>query len=178
MEDGRTHPSPPSFPPQPASPVPHPSSAAHPTRIQRASRRMATALAVGDAVLERGRLRSDRIATCMRSAPEHMLIRPSGLFVARACVCAGERTKDPQDLLCEQKVPKAHAPQGDAVQDRQGLAVRAGQAALRREAEGLWWPDQARLPEEGQDDQEGRAPPRVQRVQVQDAARHQALQAL
>ena len=38
---------------------------------------------------------------------------------------------------------------GDPVQGWQGLGVRAGQEALRLEADGLWWPDQARVPQEG-----------------------------
>merc|ERR1712146_176448 len=59
---------------------------------------------------------------------------------------------DSQDVLRAPHVPLAPNAQGDAVQGRQGVALRAGQAPLRRQAEGLRWSDQARLPQEGQDD--------------------------
>ena len=47
-----------------------------------------------------------------------------------------------------------------------------------RQAERLWWSDQARLPQEGQDYQEDRSPVGVQRVQAEEAASPEALQAL
>jgi hypothetical protein len=47
------------------------------------------------------------------------------------------------------------------------------QAALRPQAVGLWRPDQARVPQEGQDDQEDRAAPAVRRVQGHQHEAHQ-----
>ena len=50
---------------------------------------------------------------------------------------------------------EAHPSQGDAVQGRQGLIVRPRQAAIRQEAGWFRGTDQARLPQEGKDHQEG-----------------------
>merc|ERR1712227_773934 len=90
----------------------------------------------------------------------------------------GQRPQDPPHVLQGKAVPQAHSPQGHPVQDGQGLAFRSGKASLRQEAVRIRWSDQARLPQEGQDDQEGRPPARVHRLQVQDADGSQALQAL
>jgi len=71
----------------------------------------------------------------------------------------GERAKDASHLLQSAKVQKPPGLQGDAVQGRQGLARRAGEAAVRQQAGGLRRADQARLPQEGEDDQEDHAAP-------------------
>lgn len=46
-------------------------------------------------------------------------------------------------------MPQAHRSQGHAVQGGQGVWVRTGQEALRQEAAGLWWSDEARVSQEG-----------------------------
>ena len=70
------------------------------------------------------------------------------------------------------------ASQGDAVQGGQSLSSRSRQAALRSQTEGIWRSDQAHLQEEGQDDEEDRAPTRVRRLQAQGSSHHQKMQAL
>jgi hypothetical protein len=57
-------------------------------------------------------------------------------------------------------------------------SIVTGQAPLRQEAERFRWTDQARLPQEGQDDQEDHPQNGVPEVQVQEAVRHQEMQAL
>ena len=47
--------------------------------------------------------------------------------------------------------------QGDAIQVRQGVELRAGEASVRLEANGLRGTDQAGLSQEGQDDAQDRA---------------------
>ena len=47
--------------------------------------------------------------------------------------------------------------QGDAIQVRQGVELRPGEASVRLEANGLRGTDQARLSQEGQDDAQDRA---------------------
>ena len=54
--------------------------------------------------------------------------------------------------------------QGDAIQVRQGVELRAGEASVRLEANGFRWTDQARLSQEGQDDAQDRAPVGMQEV--------------
>lgn len=61
----------------------------------------------------------------------------------------GGRAQVPEHLLPSEGVPQAHPPQGDPVQDWEGLQVRAGEASLRSEAEWVRWSDQARVPQEG-----------------------------
>ncbi len=77
-----------------------------------------------------------------------------------------------------QDLPQTHTPQGHPVQEGQGLYLRARKASLRSQTIRLWWSDQARLPQEGEDDKEGRIKIGVHSVQIQDAAPDQALQAL
>lgn len=74
---------------------------------------------------------------------------------AHSCACggfasiSGGRAKVPEHLLPGERVPQAHPPQGDPVQDWEGFQVCAGQASLRPEAERVRWSDQARVPQEG-----------------------------
>jgi len=98
--------------------------------------------------------------------------------VSELTAALGQRPEDAADVLQGQGVPEAPAPQSDAVQDRQGLARRTGQATIRPKTVRIRWSDQARLPQEGEDDEEGRLAARVHVVQVQASARPQALQAL
>jgi len=53
----------------------------------------------------------------------------------------GGRAEVPEDLLPGKRVPQAHPPQGDPVQDGQGLALCTGEAPLRSEAERVRWSD-------------------------------------
>ncbi len=73
----------------------------------------------------------------------------------------------PEDYegILQGRVQISPGPQGDSVQGRQGLQLRPGQAAVRPQAVWIRWTDQAGLPQEGKDDQEGHGPPRVQEVQ-------------
>jgi hypothetical protein len=88
----------------------------------------------------------------------------------------GEHSQDPEDLLQGQGLPQAHPAQGHRVQGWQGahtsvsrprtirgplttkpgLALRARKETLRPQAVRIRWSDQARLPQEGQDNEEGR----------------------
>merc|ERR1711991_189459 len=68
--------------------------------------------------------------------------------------------------------------QGGAVQVGQVAPDGPGEAALRREAEGFRWSDEACLPQEGEDDEEDLAEAVVHEVQACEAVRDQALQAL
>lgn len=76
------------------------------------------------------------------------------------------------------QLQKAHAAQGSPVQEGQGVELLAGSSTLRPQTEGLRWPVQAYLQEEGQDHQEDCAQNGVHCVQDQEANRHQAMQAL
>ena len=69
-------------------------------------------------------------------------------------------------------------PQGDAVQEGQGLVGSSGKASLRPQAIRLWWSDQARLPQEGKDHEEGCPPSRMYRLQVQGTTAIEAMQAV
>ena len=88
--------------------------------------------------------------------------------------CLGAHSQDQEHLL--PAVQEAHAPQGVSVQEGQGLADCPGQAQIRRQAEGLRWTDQARLPQEGQDHEEGHAQARVHRLQAQKMQGHRQMQ--
>lgn len=90
----------------------------------------------------------------------------------------GQHSQDPKHLLQGPGVPQAHPAQGHPVQGWQGLALRTGKATLRPQAVGLWWSDQARLPQEGQDYQEGRLAIGVRQVQDQGSTGSEAMQAL
>ncbi len=123
----------------------------------------------------------------------------------------GERAEVSPHLLRRQ-MPQAYESQGHAVQEGQGVDLRSRyrispstvrhvlmyrSSSLRRETTGLRWPDEADLPEEGEDYEEDRecSPPLplsqlpliypppgaahgVHRVQASQAVAHQALQAL
>merc|ERR1712097_26936 len=96
----------------------------------------------------------------------------------RSQIKHGDRPQGEEDFLRSEGLQEAHHPQGDPVQDWQGLPVRTREAPLRPQAAGLRWSDQACVPQDGQDHQEDRAASGVCRVQVQIALRTQALQAL
>lgn len=59
-----------------------------------------------------------------------------------------------------------------------GLPIRSGKAPIRPQAVRLWWSDEARLPQEGQDNQEGRAEVRMHELQNEGPAGTEAVQAL
>lgn len=61
------------------------------------------------------------------------------LTPASVSLSPGERPQGAQDVLQEQQVPQAHGPPRDAVQGRQGVRLRAGQAPVRPQAEGAWF---------------------------------------
>lgn len=83
-----------------------------------------------------------------------------------------------QIRLQGQGLPQTHSPQGHPIQEGQGFSLRAGKASLRPQTIRLWWSDQARLPQEGKDNEEGCVKIGVHSVQVQDAITSEALQAL
>merc|ERR1711872_587101 len=87
-------------------------------------------------------------------------------------------SQNPPHLLRRGQMQKTYASQGDAVQEGQRLSSRSRQAALRSQAEGIRRSDQAHLQEEGQDDEEDRAPTGVHRLQAQGSSHHQEMQAL
>lgn len=112
---------------------------------------------------------------------------------------AGERPQDSPHLLQGQGLQKAHQPQGHAVQSRQstpppthtytttfdsdrscvtGISLRARKAPLRPQAVRVRRTDQTGVPQEGQDDEEGRAAVGMHAVQDQGAAGAEAVQAL
>ena len=62
--------------------------------------------------------------------------------------------------------------------DETGLALRPGEATIRPQAVRLRWSNKARLPQEGQDDQEDCAAVGVRCLQDQDAISTEAMQAL
>ena len=90
----------------------------------------------------------------------------------------GQHPKDTKHLLQGKGVPEAHPAQGHSVQGRQGLAVCSGKAPIRPQAVRLRWSDQACLPQEGQDYQEGCVEVGVRKVQDQGAVIAEAMQAL
>ena len=69
-------------------------------------------------------------------------------------------------------------PQGLPVQKGQGLHHRSGQEKIRLKAKGFRRPDQARLPQEGKDHQEGYAQARVQHLQDSQMQGHRPLQVI
>merc|ERR1711939_1148476 len=68
----------------------------------------------------------------------------------------GQRSQDSPHLLQGQDLQKAHPTQGHAIQGRKGLPIRARKASIRPQAIRLWWSNEARFPQEGKDNQEGR----------------------
>jgi len=108
----------------------------------------------------------------------------------------GQRSKDSPHLLQGQGLQEAHQPQGDAVQGwqgmeyrvqlrscallilLQGLALRTGKAQIRPQAVRLRWSDEACVPQEGKDYEEGCPAVRVHTMQDQGTAGAEALQAL
>jgi len=75
-------------------------------------------------------------------------------------------------------VQEAHQPQGQPVQEGQGVEEGARSSSLRSETEGIWRPVEADFPKEGQNNEEDRAASRVHRLQAPQAAGAQAVQAL
>ncbi|CAI5487391.1 unnamed protein product, partial [Closterium sp. Naga37s-1] len=88
-----------------------------------------------------------------------------------------ERAEDEEDVLRRQ-VQEAHHAQGHAVQEGQGQRLRARKAAVRPQAVGLWRADEARLPQEGEDDEEDRVEAAVPVVQAHAPNAHQGERAL
>ena len=94
--------------PHPPSPIPHPSSAAHPARIQRASRRMATALAVGDAVLECGRRAMAAIANRIAFEPSRAHADPGRVSSLHVPACVQVNVPKTRKTFCASKKCQKH----------------------------------------------------------------------
>ncbi|RZB95750.1 hypothetical protein D0Y65_019887 [Glycine soja] len=68
----------------------------------------------------------------MVTSSSSTLIRLIAQFLISIMVClfAGERSEDKEDLLQEQGVQEAHAPQGHPIQEGQGQHRRSGKTPL------------------------------------------------
>lgn len=107
---------------------------------------------------------------------------------------SGQRSQDQTHLLQGQGLPKAHSTQGHPIQGGQGtryrrrsgehwlidpgIALRTRKASLWSQTVRLWWSDQACVPQEGEDNKEGRVEIGVHKLQDKGTIGVEAMQAL
>jgi len=72
---------------------------------------------------------------------------------------------------------EAHSAQGHPVQGWQGFPLRPRKETLRPKAVRLWRSNQARFPQEGEDHEEDRPEIRMHRLQDEEPAGPEAMQA-
>jgi len=89
----------------------------------------------------------------------------------------GQRSQDSPHLLQGQDLQEAHPAQSHPVQGRQSLVIRPRKASIRPQAVRLRWSDEACVPQEGKDNQEGRVEIGVHIMQDEGTIIAQALQA-
>ena len=118
----------------------------------------------------------------------------------------GQRSEDPPHILQGQDLQEAHTTQSHTVQGRKGetenptlvysnpgrlptasrilgltsspgIVIRPGKAPIRSQAVRLRWSDEARVPQEGEDNQEGRVETGVHSMQNEGTAKSEAMQA-
>merc|ERR1712230_96168 len=77
-----------------------------------------------------------------------------------------------------QDLQKAHPTQGHPIQGRKGLPIRARKASIRPQAIRLWWSNEARFPQEGKDNQEGRVEIGMHSLQDKGTISVEAMQTL
>merc|ERR1711939_1226829 len=85
----------------------------------------------------------------------------------------GQRSQDSPHLLQGQDLQKGHPTQG-----RKGLPIRARKASIRPQAIRLWWSNEARFPQEGKDNQEGRVEIGMHSLQDKGTISVEAMQTL
>jgi hypothetical protein len=117
------------------------------------------------------------------------------LQIANGSPCTGQRSKDSPHLLQGSRLQEAHPAQSHTIQGRKGqnnpksnhdrtnltyalgLSIRTRKAPLRSQTVRLWWSDEARFPQESEDNEKGRVEVGVHSMQDEGSAIAEAMQA-